>query len=159
MQRTNRIPGKDSWPVLATPAEAAGKFVPPPLAANDPEPINSSRARRDDEAPPPPYPEDRFFRVAKATASWAMAQTISGFAAYGAALYPYFLDRGCHPDQYAPPVPTDAASRAGHEPQTRAMGAADDCGLAAIVSLCTRFGSWITGSARSPERQPQRRRD
>jgi hypothetical protein len=169
MRQTNRLPREASWPVVATPGDEATKFVPPPLPANDTAPASRlSRSTRNDEAPP--CLEERFFRVVEATASWAVSQTIFGFAAYGASLYPYFLEPGEQPDEYVPPAPTAPAARVGNEPQNRSdrparrvgadreAGAAGVRGTASLLSRCARFGAWLIGDARPVERQPRRHR-
>jgi hypothetical protein len=166
MRQTNRLSDEDSWPVLATPANKASMLAPRPLPANDRAPAGRSSG---EDAPPSPCAEDRFSQAIKTAASWAVAQTIFGFAAYGAALYPYFLERGSRPDEYVLPAVQDFVPRPADEPRgllgsvgseaeaatARPAGAPR---IAWLTSFCARFGSWLVGEARSAGRCPARRR-
>jgi hypothetical protein len=151
MRHTNRLSDERSWPVLATPADAAAKFVEPPAPANDrggadwlPASLSRAHARRsayaaaDEEALRALQEEHRLLRAAKATASWAVTQTIFGFALYGASLYPYFLERDWHPDEQLSTEPSNAASPAAD--------ASRDTGGAPLLG---RLGSWLTGGAKA----------
>lgn len=156
MRQTEQRRGEKTWPVLATPADKVTKFVDPPRPANDTvslAPVLRRPVRR--SACADPGEEDRFFRAVKATASWAMTQTIFGFALYGSSVYPYFLERGWHPDEYLPPEPTSLPSRAADEPyrrsphrEERPVRRVTSRAVTSTASLFARLGSWLAGSAR-----------
>lgn len=88
MRRTNRLSGGPSWAVAAIPAD-------------------ESAARADDANL---LDQHRLLRGVRATASWAVRETIFGFALYGAAYYPCPWARDLLDERHDPVEPLDIAS-------------------------------------------------
>lgn len=86
MQLTTRSSGEDAWRVLAVEVGGAAIFVALPAPAND-------LAAPLDAAPA----EGGLLGAIARAASWLMAETIFGFAVYGAATHPSVLDPGWNP--------------------------------------------------------------
>lgn len=66
------------------------------------------------EAMPATWARDPVAGTITAAASWAMAQTVIGLAACGAALYPSVLEPGWRPGDYLPAGPAEDDARDIH---------------------------------------------